>query len=331
MQANVWRSVSKFAVRTPMLAALLLATGLAWSQEVVPTGTPPRLHAVAPRTPQELQDLFKHTRESLPLVSAHRGGSQKDLPENCLATFEATLRHTYAVMEVDPRYTKDGAIVLHHDARLERTTTGRGLVADFTLQELKQLRLKDPHGTVTEHQIPTLDEALQWARGKTILILDQKDVPVAARVKKIEEHKAEAHTMLIVYSFKEAQACHALNPNIMMEVMITTRAQFDQFDKTGVPWRNIVAFVGHLPAPDAKVCELIHDRGATCIVGSSRHLDRRFLSGEVTDLQTLEPGYRALLQQGADLIETDIPANLGPLLFGTTQIPLSKAQYFQHP
>ena len=278
MQTNTWRSIPRSAVPTLTLAALLLVPGLAWPQEMAPAAGHSGLHALAPRTPQDLQELFKHTGEPLPLVSAHRGGPQKNLPENCLATFENTLRHTFAILEVDPRYTKDGAIVLHHDARLERTTTGRGLVADSTLQELKQLRLKDPDGTVTEHQIPTLDEALRWACGKTILILDQKDVPVAARVKKIEEHKAEAYAMLIVYSFKEAQACHALNPNIMMEVMISTRAQFDQFDKTRVPWRNIVAFVGHVPSPDAKLCELIHGRGATCVVGTSRNLDRRKVS-----------------------------------------------------
>jgi glycerophosphoryl diester phosphodiesterase len=329
MQANTWRSIPRSELVLPTLTALLLGPGLAWSQEATPAVRHPALHALAPRTPQELQELFKHTAEPLPLVSAHRGGPQKNLPENCLATFENTLRHTFAVLEVDPRYTKDGAIVLHHDARLERTTTGRGLVADFTLQELKQLRLKDPDGTVTDHQIPTLDEALQWARGRTILILDQKDVPVAARVKKVEEHKAEAYAVLIVYSFKDAQACHRLNPNVMMEVMISTRAQFDQFDKTGVPWGNIVAFVGHLPAPDAKVCDLIHGRGATCIVGTSRHLDQRFISGETTDLQVLEPDYRALLQRGADLIETDLPAQLGPPLFGATRAPLSKEPYFR--
>lgn len=329
MPANTWRSLPRSAVVTLTLSALLFAPGLAWPQEVASAAGHPRLHALAPQTPQELQELFKHTTEPLPLVSAHRGGPQKNLPENCLATFENTLRRAFAVLEIDPRYTKDGAIVLHHDARLERTTTGRGLVADFTLLELKQLRLKDPDGTVTKHQIPTLDEALDWARGKTILILDQKDVPVAARVKKIEEYKAAAYAMLIVYSFKEAQACHALNPNIMMEVMISTRTQFDQFEKTGVPWRNIVAFVGHLAAPDAKVCELIHGRGSTCIVGSSRHLDRRCLSGEVTGLHVLELGYRALLEQGADLIETDIPAELGPLLFGTTRVPVSKKRYFR--
>ena len=66
-----------------------------------------------------------------------------------------------------------------HDPTLERTTTGKGRVVDFTLGELKQLRLKDNSGNVTEFQIPTLDEVLDWARGKTILVLDQKDVSPA--------------------------------------------------------------------------------------------------------------------------------------------------------
>ena len=166
-----------------------------------------QLHRIEAGSPQELQRLFKHSGDKLPLVSAHRGGPLPGYPENCIATFENTLRHTFAILEIDPRYAKDGTIVVHHDSDLARTTTGNGLVADYTVSELKTLKLKDNEGKVTEFQIPTLDEVLQWARGKTVLVLDQKDVPVAARVKKIEEHKAESYAMLIVYSFKDAQAC----------------------------------------------------------------------------------------------------------------------------
>ena len=209
------------------------------------------LHRLIPQTPEGLQELFRHTGEPLPFVSAHRGGPGKGFPENCLATFENTIGHTFAILEMDPRYAKDGSIVVHHDATLERTSTGKGRVADLTLAELKQLKLKDTEGNVTEFQIPTLDEALEWARGRTILVLDQKDVPVAVRVKKIEEHKAEGYALVIVNSFKDAQACHALNTNIFMEVMIPNRAKVAEFDKLGIPWRNVVAFVGHVPPEDA--------------------------------------------------------------------------------
>ncbi|MBM3334590.1 glycerophosphodiester phosphodiesterase family protein, partial [Candidatus Sumerlaeota bacterium] len=270
----------------------------------------------------------KHTGDPLGFVSSHRGGPQKNFPENCIPTFENTLRHTFAIMEIDPRYTKDGSIVVHHDERLERTTTGHGLVAEQSLQELKRLRLKDPDGAVTEFQIPTLDEVLEWARGKTILVLDQKDVPVAARVKKIEEHKAEAYAMLIVYSFKDAQSCYAMNPNIMMEVMIPSRARFTEFDKSGVPWRNVVAFVGHTPPQDSTLYGLIHAKGTSCMVGTSRNLDRQFIGKQVTGIESLEQGYRALLQRGADLIETDIPAHLGRLLYGDSPVQSPKKKFF---
>jgi glycerophosphoryl diester phosphodiesterase len=144
-----------------------------------PGGTPaPELFTIDPGTPQGLQEMFQPTAEPLPLLSAHRGGAGPDFPENCLATFEHTLRHAWSMLEIDLRYTKDGHLVLHHDPTLNRTTNGTGRVADHTLQELQQLRLKDRNGNLTAHRIPTLDETMIWARGKTILILDKKEVPV---------------------------------------------------------------------------------------------------------------------------------------------------------
>jgi glycerophosphoryl diester phosphodiesterase len=306
---------------------LLLAPSDILAEEPGPPSSPAPLHRIDAKTPAGLQDLFRRTAEPLPLVSAHRGGPQAGFPENCIPTFENTLRHTYAILEIDPRLTKDGQIVIHHDATLERTTTGRGRVADHTLAELKELRLKDPAGNVTEYQIPTLDEVLEWARGKTILVLDQKDVSVAARVKKIEEHKAEAYAMLIVYSFKEVQTCYELKPKVMMEVMIPSRAKLAEFQKLGVPWRNIVAFVGHEPPEDAALYEAIHAEGTCCLIGTSRNLDRQVITGETTEIQELKPAYRAFLDRGADIIETDIPTQLGPLLYKQAAVPAAKKQF----
>lgn len=235
--------------------------------------------------------------------------------------------HTFAIMELDPRYTKEGAIVVHHDATLERTTTGKGRVADFTLSELKQLRLKDNEGDITPFQIPTLDEVLEWARGRTIVVLDQKDVPATERVKKITQHKAEAYAMVIVMSLRDVQACHALNSNVMMEVMIPNRDKAERFNQLGVPWRNVVAFVGHAPPEDAALYEYIHHKGASCMIGTSRNLDRKVASGLVPDIKQLEPDYRAFLRRGADIIETDIPTLLGPLVQSIAPISPSTKEF----
>ena len=220
---------------------------------------------------------------------------------------------------------------MHHDATLNRTTAGEGRIADFTQSELKELRLRDPEGIVTEFRIPTLDEVLEWARGKTIIVLDQKDVPVEARVRKIEEHRAEAYAIIIVYSFKDARKCYDLNENMMMEVMIPNRQRFNAFNETGVPWTNIVAFVGHTPPRDKGLLRMIHLQGTCCMVGTSRNLDREFVGVGVSDIAPLERRYRTLLQQRADVIETDLPRKVGELLYGESAIPPSKSRFFQGP
>lgn len=62
--------------------------------------------------------------------------------------------------------------MLMHDASLERTTTGTGLVNKYTLEELLTLRLKDPSGRETPYRLSTLEEAIAWSQGKTILVID---------------------------------------------------------------------------------------------------------------------------------------------------------------
>ena len=92
--------------------------------------------------------------------------------------------------EIDPRLTKDGVIVLMHDETIDRTTTGKGKVSDYTYAELQQFNLVDRNGNVTAFKIPTLKECLEWSKGKTILNLDIKDVPLEVMADFIEKEKA---------------------------------------------------------------------------------------------------------------------------------------------
>ena len=289
------------------------------------------LHRIDAQTPIGLRELFHYDGGAMPLLSAHRGGALPGYPENCIATFEHTLRHTFSILEIDLQYTKDGQIVLHHDPALDRTTTGTGPVADRTLKELKPLRLKDKDGNVTDFRMPTLDEALEWARGKTIVILDKKNVPVPVCVQKIQEHRAQAYAMVMAYSFEDIQTCHNLDPDIMMEVMIGNHQRFRGFDETGVPWNRVVAFVGHDPPEDEQLVQQIHAKGACCMAGTSRNLDRRLRIARDEDFDALEREYRSRLDFGIDLIETDLPVQVGSLLYDPPDIPASKSGFFFPP
>lgn len=74
-----------------------------------------------------------------PLLIAHRGGSAL-APENTLAAFRRAIHWWRAdVLEVDVQPTRDGDCVVIHDPTVDRTTDGRGRVADFTVAQLRGL------------------------------------------------------------------------------------------------------------------------------------------------------------------------------------------------
>jgi arylsulfatase A-like enzyme/glycerophosphoryl diester phosphodiesterase len=274
---------------------------------------PYRLHSINTNTSEELKDFFSYTVDRIPIISAHRGGPRKGFPENCIATFENTLLNTTAILEIDPRYTKDGKIILMHDSTLDRTTNGSGKVSDYTLDQLRLLRLKDPEGNLTNHQIPTLDGALQWAKGKTILVIDAKDVPIEKRVEKIVQNQAEANAILIVYSLEDIEKVYEMNPNIMMEVMMGNPENVQRLDKSPVPWENVIAFVGHDYPKYNEIISEIHNRGAICIQGSTRIYDREFISGKITEEELLN-GYQNILKSRIDIIEADLSLEAGRAL-----------------
>lgn len=312
--------------RLGLIVALACATAV-FAQH--PAAQAAKLHLVDAQTPQGLRDLFKPTADRLPLLSAHRGGAGPGWPENYMATFAATVRHGWSMLEIDLHATKDGTIVLMHDPTLDRTSNGTGRIQDRTLEELRQLRLKDRQGNLTDYRIPTLAEAIEWARGKTILVLDKKDVPVKEVARIVREHQAEAHAIVMAYSIKDIKECHALNPDLMMEVMMGTPERFAEFDASGVPWSNIIAFVGHTPTPDVDLCRRIRAKGASCMAGTSRNIDRQFLSGRVPTTEPLRSEYLAVLERGVDVLETDLPREVAPLLHPNQTAAGAKARFFR--
>lgn len=107
------------------------------------------------------------------LVASHRGDWHV-APENSLAAFRAAIRVGVQIIETDVRLTKDKQCVLLHDATLDRTTNGRGLLADVTLEDVQSLRLRDALGTLTHERVPTLKDALLLVKAHNIyLYLDK--------------------------------------------------------------------------------------------------------------------------------------------------------------
>jgi glycerophosphoryl diester phosphodiesterase len=118
-----------------------------------------------------------------------------------------------------------------------------------------------------------------------------------------------------------------MNADIMMEVMIPNHEKVSAFEATGVPWESVIAFLGHVPPSDPTLYAAVHENGASTMIGTSRNLDRQFSTRYVADSQSLRHDYQKLLQRGADIIETDLPRELGSLLYAAKVIPQSKQRF----
>lgn len=252
-----------------------------------------------------LQAYFKYDGRKVPIISGHRGTGVKGYPENSIEAMEYVLKHTTAFFEIDPRLTKDSVIVLLHDATLERTTTGRGKLADFTWEEVKQLRLKDIEGNVTPYRIPTLSEAIEWARGKTVLNLDKKDVPMHMTADIIRKHKAGAFVMVTVHNAEQAKYYYDDDNNRMISAHVKTEKAFQEYDHSGVPWSNMIAYIGSENKHENQTMfNLLHQKGVRCMISAAPKYDK---------LETMEQraaAYRETFAKGADILESDLPVEV---------------------
>lgn len=122
----------------------------------------------------EIRNKLLNRDQNSVLVAAHRG-DWRNAPENSLAAIDNAINMGVDIVEVDVQRTKDGHIILMHDKTLNRTTTGKGLISEWTLDSIRTLKLKNGCNIKTKEVVPTLEEALIHAKGKIMLNLDKAD------------------------------------------------------------------------------------------------------------------------------------------------------------
>lgn len=91
---------------------------------------------------------------------AHRGASEY-APENTLSSFYLGLLQGANGIETDVQKTKDGVLVLFHDDTVDRVSDGTGRLCDYTLKELKELKIYGNCTTGFYDRIVTFREFLE--------------------------------------------------------------------------------------------------------------------------------------------------------------------------
>lgn len=156
-----------------------------------------------------------------PLSIGHRG-AMGHVTENTLASIEKAMDLGVDMLEIDVFRIADGEIVVFHDKQLDRLTDATGDIESFTLEELKEVRLK-----AGGYTIPTLREVLDTMDAQVQLNIELKGANTAAGVFDIiEEYIGKGPWELddfIISSFnwEELEAMRNVNSEIAIAVLIS--------------------------------------------------------------------------------------------------------------
>ena len=252
------------------------------------------------------------------VVACHRG-DWRNYPESSIPASESIIRMGADIMELDLKLTKDSVLVLSHDWTIDRCTTGKGRVSDYTLDELKQFRLRRAHGVATDSlHICTLREALECCKDRICVNVDQ-GYEYYDMVLAITEELGVTDQILIkgkhsVASVAEKMAAHEHNMMYMPIIDIQKeqgQKLFQEYmDTKTVPLAYEVCWKKLTPEVSdcfKKVVESGSKLWVNTIWGS--------LCGYLDDDKALDCGdpaevYDQVIALGASMIQTDRPEQL---------------------
>ena len=174
--------------------------------------------------------------------------------------------------------SRDSVLLLMHDRSLDRTTNGTGLVSSHDWEYLSTLQLKDNDGTQTDYPIPTLEDALQWAKGGVILTLDiKRGVSCALVVSAIQKVEAQAYSVVIAYNLSDALAIYEMDSTLLISVSMRNEAERAAAMESGIPPQNMLAFTG-TRLSDPVLYQRINEAKIVSSLGSLGNLDEQALA-----------------------------------------------------
>ncbi|AOW08411.1 glycerophosphodiester phosphodiesterase [Flavobacterium gilvum] len=155
------------------------------------------------------------------LKIGHRGANGYK-PENTLVSFEKAIAMGADGIELDVHLSLEGHLIVIHDETIDRTTNGKGVVNQLTLQELKSFRIDD------KYEIPTLGEVLDLVNKRCFVNIELKNQDTAEKVVELIEHYIsekkwnKEHFIVSSFDWNALQQVRFLNENIRIGVLTET-------------------------------------------------------------------------------------------------------------
>jgi len=248
------------------------------------------------------------------MINAHRG-DWSFFPENSIPAYERCIYQKFDIIEIDVAKTKDGKLIIMHDATVDRTTNGRGRVKDMTWAEIQKLRLRTPIGRLTDLPVPSLEEVFLLAKGKILLQID-KWPGIEQDILALAEQHGILH-QLIFRSTREPKAVKKIFGDYLHKIqyipVISAKGDTDiqkyetlleelDFDVLGLAYTSE-------DYPIVKYMDNIIQDGKRIWVNT---LSAKFNAGYDDEASIYDPeqGYGHLINKGVSIMMTDNPVKL---------------------
>lgn len=231
-------------------------------------------------------------------ICAHRG-YWKDAPENSIKAIELAIENKIDIIELDVRMSKDGKLLLMHDASIDRTSNGKGKVAGLSYQTLSEYRLY--HGLeLTSEHIPLLAEALAAARGKIYIDLDVKITNYKLIYDMVKLYGMLSQVMFTVYDPVVAQELAKIDKDMILLPVIYSMEDRDSYLAVDSPL-CVVQF--NTKAFTADILKKAFANG----ISAFKNI---YINSDVTPNSDLYKQVDSFVAKKGNVIQTDFPLEL---------------------
>lgn len=257
--------------------------------------------------------LNKYSQDNRILIASHRGSVIGGIPENTIPAFEIALKNNADVIEVDVARTKDGKLVISHDRILDRFTTGKGLISEHSLSEIRNLYLMSSLGYITDFKMHSLDEFLEHFKDKCIINLDQCGKFIDEAYETVKKYNMLDQVILKTNNSIE-KSVNWLNKQdrkpLFMPVInneIDMKKLFESPKINNMPAVELILQNGDISLLKPSIVNKLHQLNKriwinslsiNTIIPANRGDNYAILNDE-------NQGWGWLLEQGADIIQTD--------------------------
>lgn len=246
------------------------------------------------------------------MIFAHRG-NWRNSAENSIQAFQDCINEGLDGIEVDLQMTKDSVLVIMHDETLDRTTTGSGKVSDYTIDELRKLRLLNPIRVKTRQTIPTFEQVLLLAKDKILIQVDKWKAYGQQVADLAKKYNCERQIILRTTDNSKAtkqKYGNLLNNLIVMPVLVCKGGNVDE--------ENLQDFIKNYSSPVMSFSFIREDYPILRKIKNLQEMGYRiwfnslwdtFNAGHDDELAVTDPdnSYGWLINHGANIIFSDNP------------------------